>query len=62
MTPELRPVWCRAISGSFSSTVTACPRRVSSYAVASPTMPAPATTTSATVTSLPHTHSIQAAR
>ena len=45
MTPELLPVWCWPGLDSFSSTVTECPRRVSSKAVASPTIPAPATMT-----------------
>src|SRR6478735_2089358 len=45
MTPELRPVWCAATRCSLSSTVTPYPRPVSSCAVASPTIPAPITTT-----------------
>src|SRR5690606_704486 len=47
-TPELWLVWCRATSGSFSSTVTRRPgrRAARARAVASPTMPAPTTMTS----------------
>src|SRR3954451_16250880 len=41
MTPELWPVWCCAIVGSRSRTVTVWPRRCSSRATARPTMPAP---------------------
>src|SRR5687768_11667077 len=44
-TPELCPVWWAATRSSFSSTTTRLPgrRRVSSRAIASPTMPAPTT-------------------
>src|SRR5215470_18503489 len=50
MTPELWPVWWAATRSSFSSTVTvACGyRAVISWAVASPTIPAPMTTNPAT--------------
>ena len=46
MTPELRPVWCRAIPSSLSRTTTGSDgwARRSARAVASPTMPAPMTT------------------
>src|SRR5918993_4503599 len=47
-TPELRPDWCSARSGSFSKTVTSQPRRASSRATASPTSPAPTTPTRVT--------------
>src|SRR4051794_37203061 len=43
MTPELWPVWCCAIVGSRSRTVTVWPRLWSSRATARPTMPAPTT-------------------
>src|SRR3954452_6344375 len=48
-TPELRPVWCSAGSDSRSRTTTRNDgrRRWSSRGVASPTIPAPTTTTSA---------------
>lgn len=48
MTPLLRPVWCRAGPDSFSSTVTRVPgaARVIAYAVDSPTIPPPTTSTS----------------
>src|SRR5262245_30203739 len=48
MTPLLCPVWCRAISRSFSRRATWLPgaRRRISRAVASPTMPPPMTATS----------------
>src|SRR3954453_20378995 len=47
-TPELRPVWCSAGSGSLSRTATRRPgrRRWSSRAAASPTIPAPTKTAS----------------
>src|SRR4051812_26048428 len=47
MTPELRPVWCWAISFSRSSTTTLRPRACSSRATARPTIPAPTTAMSA---------------
>ena len=45
MTPELWPLWCRAISGSLSSTASRASgwRRSSSRAVARPMSPAPTT-------------------
>src|SRR5689334_15884696 len=48
-TPELRPVWCVATSASRSSTTTRRPGRSRCRwrAAASPTIPAPTTTTSA---------------
>ena len=48
MTPLLRPVWCAASAGSFSSTTSGRPgaRASSASAVASPTMPPPMMTAS----------------
>src|SRR4051794_2271018 len=48
MTPLLRPVWCRAIAGSRSSTTTDSSgrRRCSSRATARPMIPPPTTMTS----------------
>ncbi len=43
---ELWPVWCPASCGSRSTTATDRPLRATAYAVASPTMPPPTTTTS----------------
>src|SRR5580700_7569331 len=48
MTPELCPLWCAPTVASFSRTVTRSPGRASirAIAVASPTSPAPMTSTS----------------
>src|SRR4029453_5152931 len=40
-TPLLRPVWCWARAGSFSSTVTSSPIPATRWARATPTMPPP---------------------
>src|SRR5688500_7822572 len=56
MTPLLRPVWCRASAGSFSSTATEIPgnRSVICIAVDSPTIPPPITARSKSAIHLPH--------
>src|SRR5439155_6464001 len=53
MTPELRPLWWSAGSGSFSSTGTLAPERAACNAALAPIAPEPTTSTSASRTRRP---------